>query len=129
MAIVLDEYGGTDGIVTIEDLLEEIVGNIFDEYDEHEEEEIEIVKVNDDEYNILGTTSLDDVEEVLKLDLPLDQYETLSGFFIGELGRFPEQNEQPSISFNGVQFTATQLDELRVSKIQVKILKEVENTK
>lgn len=129
MAIVLDEYGGTDGIVTIEDLLEEIVGNIFDEYDEHEEEEIEIVKVNDDEYTILGTTSLDDVEEVLKLDLPLDQYETLSGFFIGELGRFPETNEEPTIVFNGVQFTATQLDELRVSKIQVKILNEVENTK
>ncbi|WP_066048115.1 hemolysin family protein [Robertmurraya korlensis] len=129
MAIVLDEYGGTDGIVTIEDLLEEIVGNIFDEYDENEDEEIEIVKVNDGEYTILGTTSLDDVEEVLKLGLPLDQYETLSGFFIGELGRFPEQNEQPSLSFNGVQFTATQLDELRVSKIQVIILKEVENTK
>ena len=71
---------------------------------------------------------MDDVEDVLKLGLPLDQYETLSGFFIGELGRFPDQNEQPHFTFNGVQFTAIELDELRVSKIQVKVLEIVENS-
>lgn len=119
MAIVLDEYGGTDGIVTVEDLLEEIVGNIFDEYDEHEEEEIEIIQSSDNEYIILGTTSLDDVEEILKLNLPIDQYETLSGFFIGELGRFPEANETPTITYQNTDFHAVEVDELRISKIKV----------
>ena len=73
MAIVIDEYGGTAGIVTIEDLIEEIVGNIFDEYDE---EEIDIQAINENEYIIEGLTGLDDVEELLNIGLPVDDYDT-----------------------------------------------------
>jgi putative hemolysin len=81
MAIVIDEYGGTAGIATLEDLLEEIVGNIFDEYDDEEEE---IHKLDENTFIIDGHTSLERVKNYLNLDLPIDEYETLSGFIIGQ---------------------------------------------
>ena len=80
MAIIIDEYGGTAGIVTMEDLIEEIVGNIFDEYDE---DEVYFEKQDEHTYIVNGIIDLDLVEEYFDVKLPVDEYETLSGFIIG----------------------------------------------
>lgn len=116
MAIIIDEYGGTAGIVTIEDLMEEIFGNIFDEYDE---EEPEIVKVDDTTYVISGQTSLDVVRDLLKVELPVDEYVTLSGFVIGQLGRIPRDDEKPEIEFNGILFKVIRVEEKRIEKLKI----------
>jgi len=90
IAVVLDEYGGTAGIITIEDILEELVGNIFDEYDDVLEEVLEIAP---NEYKIDALADIDDIENIIDADLPIDDYDTLSGFILGHLGRFPEDDE------------------------------------
>lgn len=120
MAVVIDEYGGTDGIVTIEDLIEEIVGNIFDEYDEHEEEN-EINQLDDNTFVMNGTVSLYDVRDLLKIELPVSDYDTLSGFVIGQLGNIPTEKDKPFIEFNGVLFNVEQVDEKRITKIKVEM--------
>lgn len=116
MAIVIDEYGGTAGIVTIEDLIEEIVGNIFDEYDE---EENDIQEVNENEYIIEGLTGLDDVEELLNIGLPVDDYDTLSGFIIGLLGRLPDDNDHDEVKYGNCTFKIMEVDEKVISKVKV----------
>ncbi|MCX7749628.1 MAG: hemolysin family protein [Clostridia bacterium] len=115
MAIVIDEYGGTAGIVTIEDLLEEIVGNIFDEYDE---EEKEIEKLDENTYVIDGLVSLEKVKNLLDVDLPVDEYETLSGFMMGQLGRIPKEEEKPELEFNGIVFKVEEVDEKRIARVK-----------
>lgn len=116
MAIVVDEYGGTFGIVTMEDLLESIVGNIQDEYDNEEEE---ISKIDDTTFTIDGFTSLDEVSELLDHELPEGDYDTLGGFLINELGRIPEEGETPTIEYDGISFTVTQMDERRIARVRV----------
>lgn len=115
MAVAIDEYGGTAGIVTIEDLIEEIVGNIFDEYDE---EEKEFEKLDENTFIINGATSLERVKDFLKVDLPIEDYETLSGFLIGQLGRIPAEEENPIIEFNGLVFKVEEIVEKRISKVK-----------
>ncbi len=117
MAVVIDEYGGTMGIVTMEDLLEEIVGNIMDEYD-NEEEDIEIT--GSDEYLIRGTTDLDEVEEILGIPLVNEDYDTLSGLLIGCLGYIPEEEETPSIEIEDYIFTVQRIEEKRIEAVRVK---------
>ena len=90
MAVVIDEYGGTAGIVTMEDLLEEIVGNIFDEYDEVEND---YEKIDDNTYRIHGTVSINDVKKILHVNIPEGEYDTLSGYLLELLGRIPEEGE------------------------------------
>ena len=116
MAIILDEYGGTAGIVTIEDLIEEIMGNIFDEYDV---EEIEIDKLDDNTFIISGSTSLDLVSEYLKVNLPIEDYDTMGGFIVGQLGRIPKKDEKPSFEFNGLVFKVESVEKRRVIKVKV----------
>lgn len=116
MAVVIDEFGGTAGIVTLEDLIEEIVGNIFDEYDERENE---IEKIDDNTYVIEGKTNLETVKEVLKVELPVDEYDTLSGFLTGYLGRIPQDDEKPVIEFDSVVFRVEEVDEKMISKVKV----------
>jgi putative hemolysin len=116
LAIVVDEYGGTAGVITIEDLLEEIVGNIFDEYDE---EVKDVVKLDERTYLVNGWISLDDVEKALRVGLPVDDYETLSGFMIGRLGRLPVENDRQEISFNGVTMQIEESNAKRITKIKV----------
>ena len=116
MAIVIDEYGGTAGIVTIEDLLEEIVGNIFDEYDEDEKQ---IQRIDENTFLMEGTVSLDEVQELLKVELPIDDYEILSGFIIGQLGRIPEEEEKPVVEYKGIVFKVEEIEEKRISKVKV----------
>lgn len=116
MAIVIDEYGGTAGIVTVEDLLEEIVGNIFDEYDE---EEKEIEKLDENTFLIDGMVSLDKIKNQLEVELPVEEYETLSGFVIGQLGRIPNEEDKPELEFNGIIFKVEEVDEKRISRVKV----------
>lgn len=116
MAVVFDEYGGTAGIVTIEDLLEEIVGNIFDEYDEVTNE---IVMVDDHSYMIEGTVHLETVEKLLDVNLPVEIYDTLGGFMVGQIGHLPSGGE--SFEFNGVMFKVAEVGDKRISKAEVSI--------
>jgi putative hemolysin len=116
MAIVIDEYGGTDGIVTIEDIVEEIVGNIFDE---HDEEEKEIVRIDPNTVIIVGTMSLDDIERIYQTKLPIDEYETLSGFLIGQLGTIPGPDDKPIIEFNGLTFKVLESNFKTIKKVKV----------
>lgn len=116
LAIIIDEYGGTAGIVTIEDLIEEIMGNIFDEYDV-EDKEIEIL--DDNTFLIAGSTSLDLVSQYLSVKLPIEDYETLSGFIIGQLGRIPKKGDNPSLEFNGLIFKVEKAERRRIAKVKV----------
>lgn len=116
MAIIIDEYGGTAGIVTLEDLIEEIVGNIFDEDDEIEKD---FDKLDENTFVINGTTSLDAVRDYFEVELPTEDYDTLSGFVIGQLGRIPDDGDNPSIEFNGLVFKVDKVDEKRVAKVKV----------
>jgi putative hemolysin len=121
MAIVLDEYGGTDGIVTIEDLIEEIVGNIFDEYDEPELDIAEIIEIDPTHYVMAGTADLEDVEDVLKIDLPTQDYDTLSGFIIGQLGYFPGLDQKPEVEYQNIIFNVEEFNDRRIVKVKVTI--------
>jgi putative hemolysin len=119
MAIAIDEYGGTDGIVTIEDLIEEIVGNIFDEYDEPELEIAEIEQLDALNYVMAGTLNLYEVEEVLKVELPNEEYDTLSGFILGHLGYIPGADETPAIEYKHIVFAVTKMDDRRIERVHV----------
>jgi putative hemolysin len=115
MAVAIDEYGGTAGIVTMEDLMEEIVGNIFDEYDEDEKE---VEKIDENTFIFDGSTSLDSVVEYLGVKLPVEDYETIGGFMMGQLGRIPLDGENPEIEFNDIVFKVQEVDERRISKVK-----------
>lgn len=118
IAIVIDEYGGTAGLVTIEDLIEEIVGNIFDEYDDDEHEEL--VKLEDFTYLINGDVSLDNVENTIFDDLPLDDYDTLSGFIIGQLGRLPQKSDlHRMINYNNYDYTILEIDDKVIGRVKL----------
>ena len=116
MAIVIDEYGGTSGIVTMEDVMEEIVGNIFDEYDLDEEEDI--CPIDENSYSISGKADLQDVAEQLGIVFEDDEdYDTLGGYLIGRLGRIPEDDETPEIAVGGWLFQIKQFEEKRIEKV------------
>lgn len=120
MAVVVDEYGGTAGIVSMEDILESIVGDIEDEYDEQEED---IQKIAEDTYIVDGTTDLEDVGSLLGLSFEEDEdFDTLGGFIIHMLGRIPKDEETPQIVFNGYQFNVLSMDERRVDKVKIQKL-------
>ena len=125
MAFVIDEYGGTDGIVTIEDVIEEIVGNIFDEYDEPYVEEPGIFKIDESTYLMDGTTNLYDVEDVIGRDLPTVEYDTLSGFVINLLGYIPIGEDKPTVEYNDIVFMVTKTSEKRIIQVKVEIKEKV----
>ncbi|MEG0457381.1 MAG: hemolysin family protein [Oscillospiraceae bacterium] len=119
LAIVVDEYGGTAGIVTMEDVLEAIVGNIQDEYDDEEDE---ILKVDETTFNLEGSANLEDVFEKLEIELPENaDYETIGGFIIDQLGRIPEDNETFEVEYAHVLFKIVEVEEKRISKIVAQI--------
>ena len=115
LAVVIDEYGGTAGIVTMEDLLEEIVGNIFDEYDI---EQCEVEFLDNDTYLFDGSISLDRVAEIMDSKLPDDEYDTLGGFITGQLGRIPEDGEHPEIEYENMIFKVLESREKRIVKVK-----------
>lgn len=105
MAIVVDEYGGTSGLLTIEDLVEVIVGDIEDEYDE-EEDEIQVIK--EDEYIVDGSTKIGDVNELIGVNLESEEFDSIGGFIIGHLSRLPEENEV--IEVDNIRFCIESID-------------------
>ena len=115
MAMVLDEYGAVAGLITLEDLLEEIVGEIRDEYDEEETDDIR--KVNDHEYTVDGTTKLDDIDKLLGLHLESEDYDSIAGHMIHELGHIPTEGEY--IDINGIRFTVMKMDKHRIADIDI----------
>ncbi len=116
LAIVVDEYGGTDGIVTMEDLMEEVIGEIHDEYDVAEEPARALV---DGDVEVDGLLNLEDFEDRTGLELPDGPYETVAGFVINELGRLPELDE--SILALGRRFTVTELDGRRIARVRLTV--------
>ncbi|HZK43742.1 MAG TPA: hemolysin family protein [Syntrophomonadaceae bacterium] len=115
IAVVVDEYGGTAGIITIEDLLEEIVGDIEDEYDN---EDNEYEKIDDNTYIFQGMISLDMVEEILEVKLPSDEYDTLSGYIIGQLDRIPIPGENPTVELDNIILKVEEIESKRITKIK-----------
>jgi len=115
MAIVVDEYGGTSGLVTMEDLIEEIMGSILDEYDDEEKPEIETA--DNLSFKIDGSAPLDYVSEYFGIDLPVDHYDTIGGFLIGSLGRIPNEDEQPEIEFSGIVFKIGEMNDNRIVSV------------
>lgn len=126
MAVVVDEYGGTAGIVTLEDLIEAIVGNIQDEYDNEEEE---IVEESENIFTIDGTAYIEEVNELVGDIIPEGDYDTLGGFLISSLGFLPKNEDKNEIQYENLKFTILNVDERRIGKVRVEIepREEIEN--
>jgi len=121
MAIVVDEYGGMSGIVTMEDLLEEIVGNIYDETDHKEAAEIELVE--DKTWRVAGTASLEDVAEALDIDLPLEEeYDTLGGLIFSQFTTIPQDGSNPEVEVHGLHIRVEKIEDHRVEYALVTVL-------
>ena len=129
MALVIDEYGGFSGIITIEDLVEEIVGDISDEDDDIIEEE-EIVKINDEIYEIEGLTSISDINDMLNIDLPTDTNETIGGLLLATLGKIPDLSNPEDVKiaeFEHVNLEAIFVSDKRIEKLILRVKDRVEN--
>jgi putative hemolysin len=124
LAVIVDEYGGTAGIATIEDMLEEIVGNITDEFDEEEQQ---IVLQPDGDYLVSGDTPLSDIENVLDLDLPDEDYDTIAGFVIHLLDRIPDEKETPEVTYGNVVVKVESVEDKWISKVRIHVLPKTDN--
>ena len=122
LAIVLDEYGVTAGMITLEDLLEEIVGEIRDEYDSDEEDAI--VRLSEYEYMVLGSTNLDDVNDELELDFESDDYDTIGGYCLQLLDHVPEEKET-LFTEDGVVLKIIEVDKNRIERVYIRVPKVV----
>lgn len=127
MAIVIDEYGGTAGVITMEDIIEEILGNILDEYDD---EEVEVKQIDDNTYILSGSLTSYDLRKMFGVELPDGDYETLSGYLIEKLGRIPENDEHPIIEGEKLTYKIEEVEDKRIKYVKVcKNLNEHENYK
>ena len=124
LAIVLDEYGSTAGLVTLEDLLEEIVGEIRDEYDEDEEEPIREIQQNR-EYEVLGSAKLNDINEVLGTKLESEDYDSIGGYIIEQLDCLPKEGDSVTLE-NGMRLVVDELDKNRIELVHIWLPKNVE---
>lgn len=124
IAILIDEYGGFSGIVTLEDLIEEVMGNIADEYDD---EDLSIRQLSPNKYLISGDVSLNDLNDAFHLELESKYYDTLSGLLIEKLGYIPEDDEKISpITIDGIEFKPQRVRDKKIEKIIVIFLKKIE---
>lgn len=114
LATVLDEYGGVAGIITMEDIVESIFGDINDEYDDMEED---IVIIQEDEYMVQGSTKIDDLNDMVGIRLESEDFDSVGGFIIGELGRLPKKGEV--LQFQNVKFVIEEVDKKRIERIRV----------
>ena len=123
MAIVVDEYGGTSGLVTMEDLMESIFGSIQDEYDDEEEM---VVKTGDNSYLISGIITLGEIEKLFDIDFPDDiDNDTLGGYITGQLDHIPTEGEKASVQFENILFTVMSIEERRIAKVKAERLEPV----
>ena len=125
MVIVVDEYGQTDGLVAMEDILEEIVGDILDEYDD---EEILIVKQSDDSYILKGTMLLEDIEDMFDIVFECENIDTINGFLIDKMGRIPQENEDFQCIYKGYNFKVVEVDNRMITKVSMTYVGIEENT-
>lgn len=116
IAIIVDEYGGTEGLITIEDLIESILGNIQDEYDDEQDD---ITKINENKFTVDGTTSVDEISDLIGISLPDGNYDTISGLILEHLGRIPANNEHPTVTINNVNFTVDEIINRKISKVSI----------
>jgi len=123
MVIVVDEYGQTDGLVAMEDILEEIVGNIMDEYDEDKEY---IEDKGNDEYIMEGKTPLEELEERFGIDFEDEEFATLNGFLISRLDRIPEPDEDFDVDYAGYHFKILSVENKMITSVLVTKLPEEE---
>ncbi|MCR5202879.1 MAG: hemolysin family protein, partial [Lachnospiraceae bacterium] len=123
MAIVLDEYGSTTGILTLEDLLEEIVGEIRDEYDSNEEDEI--TKISDKEYVVLGFTRLDDINDKLGTKIEAENYDSIAGHIINLFNDFPHKGDMVSDEY--ADYKVLEANNNRVDKVKITLRKVKKN--
>ncbi|MEE0060828.1 MAG: hemolysin family protein [Acutalibacteraceae bacterium] len=119
IAIMVDEYGGTDGIVSMEDLIEAIMGNIQDEFDNEEED---VHRITEKIYSVDGSSSLDEVNQLLGTSLPEDEFDTIAGLILDKLGTIPKENERPTVVTNGVKFTVEEIEKRRIVKVLVELI-------
>lgn len=117
LGIVVDEYGQTSGVISMEDIIEEIVGNILDEYDEDEKM---IEQKSDDTYEVDGLMELDELEDILSIEFPDREYETLNGFLTSKLDRIPEDNEHAEIEYEGYMFKILEVANKVVRKVSIR---------
>ena len=115
IAIILDEYGGTAGLITMEDILEELVGDIYDEYDK---EEKQFEQIDENTYILVGSMPIYDVNKLLNAEIPEGDYDTLSGFLQEELGRIPEEEENPIIETEKVTYKIEEYEDKRILKVK-----------
>lgn len=125
MAIVVDEYGQTEGIVAMEDILEVIVGNILDEYDEEEHDIIRLDQENS--YLMRGLARLDEVSELLEIEFPDEDIDTLNGFLLYELGRLPIEGEEINIVYQGYSFHSMDIHDKMIVQVKVTKVRESES--
>ncbi|TFD99954.1 hemolysin family protein [Jeotgalibacillus sp. R-1-5s-1] len=124
IAIVIDEYGGTEGLITIEDVIEEIVGEILSESLEPGFSEQEITELTPGEYEAEGTFRLWELEEIIHVSLPSEDLDTISGFMIHELGYIPSNNERPVVKYKNTVFKVLEVSENRIERVHIKVEKE-----
>lgn len=122
LAIVVDEYGGTAGIVSLEDLVEEVIGEIHDEYDEIEKPSVEAAT---GEYDIDGLLNLEDFTEMTQVELPDGPYETVAGWAVSQIGRLPEIGDE--VEFENAKFEVTKVEARRISRMRVVVAATTEN--
>ena len=124
IAILIDEYGGMSGIVTMEDLVEEIMGEIEDEYDDAQA--MMLRKLYDDVYEINGRMPIEDLNEALQINIENEKYDTIGGFILDQLGCIPEDGESGTLYWNGIQFQMLEIRNHRIERIRVELPKQKE---
>ncbi|MBE7069137.1 MAG: HlyC/CorC family transporter [Ruminococcaceae bacterium] len=120
MAVIIDEYGGTMGICTIEDMLEELVGNITDEFDDEEQP---LVRLSNGDYIVAGDMTLSDLEDVLDIELTDEEYDTIAGLVISILDRVPEEKERPVVHYENIDIKVLRMEERAISKVMIHVNK------
>ena len=116
IAVVVDEFGGTGGIITMEDLIESILGSIQDEYDNEDDG---IRQVNEYSFQVDGATPLDEIEELTGISFEQDESDTIAGVMLDRMGHIPKSGEHPSIMINGTRFTVLEVDGRRISRVLI----------
>lgn len=116
MAIIIDEYGGTAGLVTMEDILEELVGNIFDE---HDEEELEYQIIDENTYLVNGNMSIGDLEKVLEIEISDGDYETLSGYLLEKLEKLPEEGQETIVEDEKLTYKIEEIEDKRIKLVKI----------
>jgi len=119
MTVLIDEYGGFSGIVTIEDLIEEVMGNISDEYDEESDSEEEVRKLDDNTYLVDGLANIDDINDKLNLNLPSEHYDTVGGFVMDLIGTIPVEEEEYIVEYSNLVLKVEKIDERRIELVKI----------